>query len=154
MSQPKNENLFSHRADPDVPAFEDAGPVVFMDGECALCSTGARIISRLDKLEEFRICPIQNAVGQGVLTHYGLDPTDPDSWLYLVDGRAYTSIDAMIRVGRRLGGIGHATGVLSLLPRAAQDRLYRCIARNRYQLLGHARLCSFPDPQLHRRLIG
>ena len=28
----------AYRDDPDVPAFEDGGPIAVMDGECALCS--------------------------------------------------------------------------------------------------------------------
>ncbi len=76
---------YSYRGDDTVPAFEDRGPVVFMDGDCVLCTRGARIIARLDRAGEFRICPIQTPLGRGMLKHYGLDPEDPDSWLYLVD---------------------------------------------------------------------
>ena len=145
---------YSYRHDSAVPAFPDDGPVVFMDGECTLCSSGARAIAKWDRGREFRICPIQTDLGRAVLAHYGLDPADPDTWLYLVDGRAYTSIDAMIKVGRRLGGPGHLMGVLSVLPRGLQDWLYRRIARNRYRLLGRTQMCELPDPGLRDRLIG
>ena len=116
-------DAYSYRSDDAVPAFEDSGPVVFMDAECALCSRGARLIARLDRAGEFRICPIQSPLGRSVLAHYGLDAGDPDSWLYLVDGKAYTSIDAMIRAGGRIGGWGHLPRALSVLPRAVQDWL-------------------------------
>ena len=153
MNASKQGDVYSYRTDASVPAFDDGGPVVFMDGECALCSTGARLICRLDKAEEFRICPTQNTIGKAVLTHYGFDPSDPDSWLYLVDGCAYTSIDAMIRIGRRLGGVGHVMRVLSILSGAAQDWIYRRIARNRYRLFGRTQMCAFPDDALRKRLI-
>lgn len=29
---------YSYRQDPDVPDFDDAGPVAVMDGDCVLCS--------------------------------------------------------------------------------------------------------------------
>ena len=154
MNPPKHGDVYSYRTDTSVPAFDDSGPVVFMDGDCALCSAGARVICRLDKAGEFRICPTQNGIGTAILAHYGFAPDDPDSWLYLVDGQAYTSIDAMIRVGRRLGGIGHIMRVLSVLPNAAQDWIYRRIARNRYRLFGRTRMCAIPDEALRKRLIG
>lgn len=153
MNPPKHGDVYSYRTDRSVPAFDDSGPVVFMDGECALCSTGARVICRLDKAGEFRICPTQNSIGQAILAHYGFESDDPDSWLYLVDGQAYTSIDAMIRVGQRLGGVGHLIRMLSVLPGAAQDWIYRRIASNRYRLFGRTQICAFPDDALRKRLI-
>lgn len=143
----------SHRQDVQVPKFEDEGPVVFMDGSCALCSRAARSIARLDRRAEFRICTTQSPLGQAVLIHYGLDPSDPQSWLYLEDGRAYTSLDAIIRAGRRLGGAGRLFGVLFMLPRGLQDWIYARIARNRYRFLGRADLCSIPDPEVSKRLL-
>jgi predicted DCC family thiol-disulfide oxidoreductase YuxK len=136
----------SYRHDKSVPEFDDAGPIVFMDANCLLCSTGARLIARYDRRREFRICPVQSALGGALLRHYGLDPLNPESWLFLAEGRAYTSLDAMIRVGRRIGGAGNLLQLFRLLPRAAQDWLYRRIARNRYALFGKADMCSLPDP--------
>lgn len=143
----------SYRSDPLVPNFDDSGPIVFMDGDCALCTRGARIIARLDRAQEFRICPTQSEIGRAVLTHYGFDPDDPDTWLYLADGMPFASLDAMIRVGRRLGGIGHILGIFSVLPRSVQDWLYRRLARNRYRLFGRTQMCSTPDPALRARLM-
>jgi len=145
---------YSYRGDDAIPAFEDRGPVVFMDGDCALCTRGARIITRLDRAGEFRICPIQSALGRSVLTHYGLDPDDPESWLYLADGKAYTSLDAIIRAGTRLGGWGRTLRIFQILPVRVQDWLYRRIARNRYRLFGRANMCELPDPELKRRLLS
>ena len=145
---------WSYRHDPAIPAFDDAGPVAFMDGECVLCTAGARLIARFDRACEFRICPVQSPTGQAVLRHYGLDPADPESWLYLADGRARTSLDAMIRAGARLGGAGLLLQPLRLLPRRVQDVLYRWLARNRYRLFGRTAMCAVPDPRLRARLIG
>jgi len=144
---------YSYRTDPDVPAFDDGRPMTVMDGQCVLCSVGARLIARFDKVGEFRICRAQTPLGQSLLRHYGLSPSDPESWLYLVDGRAFTSLDAMIRVGRRVGGPGWLLQLLRLMPRAFQDWLYRKLARNRYRLFGRTDMCSIPDPALRARLM-
>jgi len=144
---------YSYRADPAVPAFDDSHPVTVMDGECALCSAGARLIARFDKAVEFRICRSQTRLGQTLLLHYGLSPNDPESWLYIVDGRAYTSLDGMIRAGSRVGGPGRLLQPLRLLPRPLQDWLYRRLARNRYRLFGRTDMCSIRDPALRARLM-
>ena len=147
-------DAYSYRRDDEVLPFDDANPVVFMDGDCVLCTQGAKIIARLDHAGEFRICPIQTPLGASVLRHYGLQPGDPESWLYLVDGNAYTSLDAMIRAGRRMGGWGRLAGVFGILPRPVQDWLYRRLARNRYRLFGRTDMCAVPDAGLKQRLLS
>lgn len=142
-----------HRQDPAVPAFADTGPVTVMDAHCALCARGARWIARNDQAGEFRIIPVQSALGHALLTHYGLNPADPASWLYLEDGQPYTSMDAVIRVGTRLGSIWRGLQALRILPGPVRRALYRLVARNRYRLFGHADLCHLPDPDVQKRLL-
>jgi len=154
MPNPMPRPAFSYRTDAAVPSFDDSGPVAFMDGECALCTRGARIIAKLDRRQEFKICTTQSALGQAVLRHYGLDPADPDSWLYLQDGKAYSSMDAIIHAGKRLGGWGNSVRAISIWPRPVRNWLYRRIARNRYAMLGRTDMCAVPDPDLRRRLLG
>jgi predicted DCC family thiol-disulfide oxidoreductase YuxK len=144
---------YSYRSDPAVPAFDDGGPVAVADGHCALCSFSARLIARFDRRREFRICRSQSALGRALLLHYGLAPDDPESWLYLVDGRGYTSLDAILRAARRLGGPGWLLQPLRLLPRTIQDPAYRWVARNRYRLFGRADLCGLPNAAVRARLL-
>ncbi|MFU1477997.1 thiol-disulfide oxidoreductase DCC family protein [Roseovarius sp. C7] len=125
-----------------------------MDAQCALCARGARWIARHDRREEFRILPIQTPLGEALLRHYGMDPQDPASWLYIENGRAYSSLDAIIRVGQRFGGLWRGLAVLRLLPRPVQDWLYARIARNRYRVMGRTDMCALPDPALRKRLIA
>lgn len=153
MADLTSRDAYSYRVDPKVPAFDDGGPITVMDGECALCSFGARMIARFDRKAQFRICPGQTALGAALLGHYGLKPDDPESWLLIMDGRAYGSLDAMIRVGQTVGGVGHVLRVLRILPRGLQDWIYRRIARNRYAMFGRGDMCALPDAQLRKRLL-
>lgn len=153
MKSVTDREAYGYRRDPSVPEFDDSGPVVFMDGDCVLCTAGARIICKLDKAKEFKICPIQSALGKAVLEYYGLEPSNPDTWLYLAGGKAYTSLDAMIRAGWRLGGLGRVMALFTLFPRVLQDWIYQRIARSRYRLWGRTDMCALPDPDLHSRLI-
>ncbi len=144
---------YSYLQDPIVPAFEAGDIFTVMDAHCALCARGARWIARNDKAQEFRILPIQSPAGHALLQHYGLDPDDPTTWLFVEHGQAYTSLDALARVGSRLGGIWKSLTLLRRLPRSIQDPLYRTIARNRYRLFGKADLCTLPAPDVRERLV-
>jgi predicted DCC family thiol-disulfide oxidoreductase YuxK len=151
--RPISPKAYSYREDSGVPSFDDRGPIVFMDGECALCTGAARVIARLDKRGEFRICPTQSNLGQAVLQHYGLDYGNPESWLYLADGNAFASLDAVIETGARLGGFGKLLLAFMVLPRPVRDWLYRRIARNRYAIFGRTQMCAVPDAALKQRLL-
>lgn len=124
-----------------------------MDAHCALCARGATWIARHDRAQEFTIIPVQSELGSALMRHYGLDPTDPLSWLYLENGRAYSSLDALMRAGRRLGGVWKGLTILRILPAPLQDRLYAWVARNRYRMFGRADLCALPDPDVQKRLL-
>ncbi|WIV49840.1 DUF393 domain-containing protein [Marivivens sp. LCG002] len=144
---------FSFRDDPTVPSFDDYAPVAVMDAECAFCSWSARLLHRLDKSGEVRICPIQSPLGAALARHYGLDPSDPVSWLFLDEGRAFVDLEAVIQAGQRMGGWARFTVLFRVFPRPVRDWLYRSVARNRYRLFGKADMCALPDLLFQKRLL-
>lgn len=144
---------YAYRDDPAVPAFDDSGPIAVMDGECALCARGARIIARLDRGRAFRICPVQSPLGTALVRHYGMEPGDPETWLFLDGGQAWSGMEAIIRIGERLGGAGRVGSVMRVLPRPGREWLYRRIARNRFRF-GRVEICEIPDPELRSRLMA
>ncbi|MEL7153670.1 MAG: DCC1-like thiol-disulfide oxidoreductase family protein [Pseudomonadota bacterium] len=144
---------YAWRSDPMVPEFRDQGTVAFMDGECVLCMAGARLIDRIDSAGTVGICPTQTVLGKAMLTHFGMSPEDPDSWLVIRDGRAYTALEAIIVLGRSVGGVASLVRVLCLLPRPVRDWLYHRIARNRFALMGRRSTCELPTPSLQARLV-
>ena len=148
-----SRRAYSYRADPAVPDFDDTHPIAIMDGSCGLCTRGARLIARFDTTGRIRICPAQTPLGYNLLVHYGLNPDDPESWVFLQNGEAHTSLDAMVRAGRHCGWMGRALLPLRLLPRAAQDWLYARIARNRFRFFGRTDMCAEADAGLRARLI-
>ena len=138
----------------DIPGWlKDLSPLTVMDGDCTLCSTGARLIHRLDRTGEVRILPIQTELGRSVLRHFSIDPEDPETWLYIDGKAAWAGLDAMIVLAARCGGWGHGLAPLRLLPGPLRARVYGGIARNRYRLFGRSDLCALPDPGLQARLI-
>jgi predicted DCC family thiol-disulfide oxidoreductase YuxK len=152
MADLRPQPPYSYRDDPAIARFDDSGPLAVMDGECALCANGARIIARLDGERVFRICPTQSSLGTALVRHYGLEPRDPETWLFLEHGRAWSGMEAIIRIGARLGGPGRLLGAMRLCPRSGREWLYRRLARNRYRF-GRSDICVLPDPELRARLI-
>lgn len=128
-------------------------PIVVMDATCALCSWGARMIHRLDRSGEIKIAPIQSDIGAVLMRKNGLDPLDPDTWLFIENGKVWRDFDALIRVGQRSGGVGRMFGLLRLLPRTVRDWLYQRVARNRYAMFGPGEMCALPDPAFRARLL-
>lgn len=145
---------YSYQSDAAVPSFSAGAVFTVMDAHCSLCARGATWIARNDSQQEFTIIPLQSDVGQALSIHYGLDPSDPASWLYLEDGHAYTSLDAFIRVASRLGGWWRGLVVLRILPPSLQEFAYRWVATNRYRLFGKTDLCSLPEPEVQKRLLS
>lgn len=144
---------FSHRLDARVPEFADGGLVCVMDARCALCARGAAWIARNDRADAFKIVPLQSDLGDALMRHYEMDPADPTSWLFLEEGHAYSSLDALMRVGVRLGGIWKGLTALRIIPKKVRDMMYRAVARNRYRMFGAADLCALPDPEVQKRLL-
>ena len=144
---------YSYRNDSKIPDFTDLGPVCVMDAHCSLCARGARWIAHNDRNADFKIVPLQSKLGIALMTHYGMDAEDPTSWLYLAEGRGYASLDALIRVGHRLGRGWNLLTILRLIPRGLRDILYRTVARNRYRWFGTADLCNLPDAEVQKRLL-
>lgn len=152
MASLTDQEAYSYRNDPRVPDFDDSGPIAVMDGTCVLCSWGARTIARLDKAERFRICTVQSQTGNALVIHYGLAPDDPETWLFLCKGRAWSGMEAIIRIGETLGGTGRVASAMRILPRPLREWMYRRIAHNRHRF-GATDMCTLPDDRLRRRLI-
>ena len=144
---------YSYRDDNTLPDFDDSRPVIVMDGQCGLCAMTARRISYGDKAGEFGICRSQAELGTALLRHYGIDAQKPESWLYILDGRAYSALDGIIRAGARVGGTGWLFQPLRILPRSLQEGLYRWVARNRYRIFGRTDMCALRDEALRARLM-
>jgi predicted DCC family thiol-disulfide oxidoreductase YuxK len=104
---------------------------------------------------EFRICPIETGLGQAILQHYGLDAKDPDSWLNLAEGKAYASMDAIVRAGARLGCLGRLLRALIILPRSIQDWLPQSLSASRsHQNVRHSRPSAQATPAVASRLVN
>lgn len=128
-------------------------PVIVFDGVCALCSRWVGFLLRFDRQGRYRFAAMQGANGRALLATHGLDPDDPLSFLLVEQGRAYTDSDAILRVLAGLGGLWRLATIARWLPRAARDRSYRWLARNRYRWFGRHDACYLPAPEQQGRFL-
>ena len=131
-----------------------SGPIAVMDAECAICTLGARMIHRIDRSGEVRICPVQTVLSARLMAENGVDAHNPETWLLIEERQVWRDAEAIIRIGARSGGWGRLLTLLRIIPRPLRDWLYRRLARNRYRLFGRANMCAVPDPAFRARLIG
>ncbi len=128
--------------------------VLVMDGDCALCSWGARTIARHDTADVFRIATVQSETGSALLRRHDLDPNDPWSWLLIDGDHALTGSDAIIRAGGHLSAPwGPITRIGHVIPRFLREPLYKWVASNRIAWFGRGDLCGIPDEKLRAKLL-
>jgi predicted DCC family thiol-disulfide oxidoreductase YuxK len=145
---------FSYRSDPAVPPFPDDRPIIVFDGKCVLCSGFANFILRSDRHHRFRLLAAQMPTGAALYRHFGLNPTDYQTYLLLEDGRVWLKSEASIRIFEQLGFPWSLAAVGRLMPRFLRDRLYDILARNRFRWFGSRETCYIPDPSQADRFIA
>nr|WP_245882517.1 DCC1-like thiol-disulfide oxidoreductase family protein [Yoonia sediminilitoris] len=98
------------------------------------------MIQRLDRSGQIRIAPIQGQAGAALMRAHGLDPVDPESWLFITKGRVCRDADEMIALGQAVGGVGHVAVLLRLVPRPARCLTLRFSPGFCHEGRGHWRL--------------
>ena len=126
-------------------------PVWLYDGVCVLCSGSVRYTLRHERDHAIRFVAIQSREGRALALAHGIDPDDPESFLFIENGRALAKSDGVLALLRHLDGPARLLLIGRALPRPVRDWLYDRVARNRYRLFGQKTTCEMPDPsQRHR----
>jgi predicted DCC family thiol-disulfide oxidoreductase YuxK len=126
-------------------------PIWLYDGVCVLCSGGVRYTLKHERNDAMRFVAIQSREGRELARAHGIDPDDPESFLFVENGIALPKSDGVLALIRHLDGPARLLLAGQVLPRALRDGLYDRVARNRYRLFGRKASCEMPDPsQRHR----
>lgn len=117
--------------------------LVQFDGICILCSRTIRFIMKADRQGKFLFQPLQNSSGSQT----------PES-VIVYDGKTtYSHFDAVLKIGKELGGIYSVVGIMRIIPSKWRHSLYLWIARNRYRWFGVRESCFIPSPKDRERFI-
>lgn len=145
---------YSYRSDPSVPPFPDDRPIIVFDGHCAMCSGWARTVLRCDRAGNYRLLPGQTPLGRALYVHYGLDPDHFESNILIEEGWPYVKAEGSIRMAEGLRFPFTVAKTLRLLPRAAADRIYEFVARNRFRVFGRNESCMLSLPGWEDRFLA
>jgi len=127
-------------------------PIVFYDGECALCNGFVQWLIERDRGRIFRFASLQ---GETASKTIGDPEGEPEQWTVILldgDGRHERS-DAVLRIMQRLGGVWRMASVFRIMPRAIRDWVYRGIARRRFRWFGKAGQCRMPSEDERSQML-
>lgn len=117
--------------------------LVQFDGICILCSGTIRFIMKADRRGKFLFQALQSLSENQI----------PDS-VIVDDGKAtYDHFDALLKIGKELGGIYRLIGIFKMIPSPWRQSLYQWIARNRYKCFGVRKSCYIPSLEEKERFI-
>lgn len=128
-------------------------PIWLYDGVCVLCSSSVQYALKHERDHAIRFVAIQSPEGRKLAKRYGIDPDEPETFLFVEDGRAWPKSDGVLALVEHLSGPARLLKLGRVLPRAVRDRLYDRIARNRYRLFGRKDACELPDPAQRHRFV-
>ena len=123
------------------------------DGVCNLCSGSVALVLKLDRRGVVRFTPIQSPYGRRLAIQAGLDPDEPQSFLFFDRGVALRKSAAVLALLGRVPPPLSWFRVLRLVPEAWRDGAYDWIAAHRYRLFGKRRVCMVPTPEIRARFI-
>jgi predicted DCC family thiol-disulfide oxidoreductase YuxK len=144
---------YSWRADPSVPTFNDADPIIIFDGVCVLCSGFVHWVIRHDRDKQFRFVAAQSPLGQAIYRHIELPTEVFETNLLIAGGFIYGKSEAFFRIIERLGPPWSLLGIGRLCPASLRTWFYDRIARNRYRLFGRTESCMAPAPDIAGRFL-
>lgn len=130
-----------------------SGPLMVFDGQCVFCSTGARLVCRLDRKARVRFAHAQSGSGEKLYRHYGWNPAEFETNI-LIDGEhVFTKWASIGAIGRAAGGVWRLLSVFDLVPDRIGDWIYDLVARNRYRIFGRTDACAVGDGRMRERMI-
>lgn len=140
-------------------------PLVLFDGKCNLCNGAVQFIIDRERAPNLELAPLQSnvakerltsalgAAGAEAIVNGATGNGDPDTIVFIEDGKAYTHSTAALHIAAHLGAPWRWAVVFFVVPRFIRDVVYRWIARNRYRWFGKTESCRVPTPELRARFI-
>ncbi len=139
--------------EPEEPASLD---IVFYDGSCGLCHRTVRFVLAEDEpAERFRFAPLDSAAFRERVDPQARASLPDSIVVQRADGSLLSRSEAMLRIGRRLGGLWRALAVAaSITPAPVLDLGYDAVARVRRRLFARPETaCPVLPANLRRRFL-
>ncbi len=129
------------------------GSIVVFDGHCRLCNGWVNFLLARDRNQQFHFAAVQAKTGRQLLEQAGYSALDPETMLFVHNGKIHSHTDAILRVLWQLGGLWLLTALLRALPAFLRDPLYVAVARRRYRWFGRTPTCRIPAADVVERFL-
>ncbi len=128
-------------------------PIILYDGLCNLCTQSVQFVIHRDTRKRIRFASLQSSFAAKYVGKINQGQDQVASMVLIVGNQTYRQSTAALLTARELDGLWPMLTVLLLIPRPIRDRVYRWIAKHRYQLLGKKEQCWRPTPELTDRFL-
>lgn len=133
-------------------AIRSGHAIVFFDGYCNLCNRLVRALLRADTNHALLFAPLSGQTAAALGINSG-NPQAPTALCVVSTSGAFYGADAVSHLGRRLHQPLGALKLLTLLPSALRNPIYKFIADNRYKWFGKSHTCHYPSPNETDRFL-
>ena len=117
--------------------------LIRFDGICILCSKTVRFILKADRKKKFLFQTLQDSSN-----------SQNFETIIVVEGqKTFMHFDAVLKIGKELGGIYRMVAVFHILPQSWRKSMYLLIARNRFRWFGKRESCYLPSEEEKDRFI-
>ena len=132
----------------------DNHPVILFDGICNLCNASVQYVIKHDPDAIFRFAPLQGETGKLLLKQYDLPLNEMNSFVLILNNKAYTRSSAALMLAKQLKGIVKLLYGFIIVPPFIRNAVYDLIARNRYKWFGKKDSCMIPTAALMSRFLN
>lgn len=127
--------------------------IILFDGVCNFCNYWVNFIIDRDVKNLFKFAALQSEKGQEILGKFNLPKDDFDSFILILNNKAYKKSAAVFKIAGRLKGWPGLLVPFQLLPSAITDFFYDIIAKNRYKIFGKRESCRIPTDEEKSRFL-
>ncbi len=115
---------------------------VVYDGNCNLCLFWLDVLLKSNSTPPFQLISVTDLTRQEKIRLGIAKDSDFHSVIYFKNNVLFLKSDAIIEIGRDLGGKWKVLAWLKWIPKSIRDKVYTTIAVNRYRWFGKRQTCT------------
>lgn len=129
-----------------------AEPILFYDGNCALCNNFVHIILRFGTTPSFNFAPLSGKTAQHMLPEAYKNPNF-DAIVLWKNEQFYTHHKAVFEIIRAMPMAIKPILLLQYLPNSLLLNLYKWVAKNRFSWKPRLDACPIPPAKFRKQFI-